>query len=118
MALDTRRSRAGKFSRNKYYKGEYVEKMQLVKDAISQGVFYSSDKEAFTVSTIVSGAMKKQMITGVIVTNDYIPDLEPDDFVEYEGILHLVEKVVFDDLNDNKEFSTRPSYETTITLRR
>jgi len=118
LAIDLRRSRTGKYSRNKYYKGEYVDKMKLIKGAKAQGVFYSSDLEPMTITTIAVGMVKKKQYLIRLLTHDYIPDLTADDFVLYEGTLWLVDSVVFDDLNDNKEFSTRPSYETTIQLRR
>jgi len=119
MGLDSRRSRAGNHSRNKYYKGEYVDdKGQLIKDAIIQGIFYSTDYEDFTKTTINMGSIKKKQVSGKLVTTDYVGDLEPDDYVLYDGNLYVVTNIVEGDLNENKQYSTRPSFQTIISVRR
>jgi len=92
--------------------------MALKTDAKCQGVFYSNDHTPFTTSSVKMGNVKKKVVTGSIITYDFIPDLEEDDFILYEGDLFIVKDISREDLTENKQYSTRPSYETIIELRR
>lgn len=118
MGIDIAQSRADKFDRCKYYKAKYVDKMKLVKNAVCEGVFYSTDKIGFQSQTVVNGPIKKTQITGVIETSDYISNLTVDDYVLYRGELYIVDGHAGTDKNESKEFSSRPSYVTEIRLRR
>lgn len=120
MGIDISQSRVGKFDRNIYYKREYVDNMKLTKNAIAQGVFYTTDKIAYSEQTMAVGNMKKTMKLITLETTDSINDLEVDDFVLYggDGELYIVDSIVAEDYNPSKEFSKRPSFRKEIKLRR
>jgi hypothetical protein len=114
MARDVRTNQADYNDRNKYYKriegtNEFEEK--------PRGVFWSKDLVAMTTTPIIiNGKIKNVRYEVTIVTLDYIVDLQVDDEVEYGGERFRVEKIIADDLNKNKKFMTRPTFETQITL--
>lgn len=118
MGIDVNQTRSTTFDRNKYYKAKYVDKTELVQDAVAQGVFYSTDKEPFKQEMVGFGNVQRKQVTGTLLTFDNVGDLEPNDFVLYRGELYLVVKVIGNDKNENKEFSSRPSFATEISLRR
>jgi hypothetical protein len=120
MGIDILQSRAGRFDRNKYYKRQYVDAMKLVKGAVAQGVFYSTDKVAYSEQTMAVGNIKKTMKLITLETTDSINNLEVDDFVLYggDGELYIVDNIVAEDYNQSKEFSKRPSFRKEIRLRR
>jgi hypothetical protein len=120
MGIDLLQSRANKVDRNKFYKREYVDNMKLVVGAIAQGVFYSTDKVAFSEQTMAVGNMKKTMKLITIETTDTIDNLEVDDFVLYggDGQIYIVDSIIAEDHNPAKEFSNRPSFIREIRLRR
>lgn len=114
MARDVRTNQKDFFDRNKYYKR--IEGTQKFEE-IPRGIFYSKDVVAMTTTpVIVNGKVKDKRYEVVIVTQDIVSDLEVDDMVEYGGEMFRVEKIIADDLNENKKFSTRPRFETQITL--
>lgn len=117
MGVDVRESRLEMNDRNKYYKANYVNNMKLTKDAVAQGVFYSTDLIPLEIQSINNGnVMSKQYII-TIVTRDIISDLEVNDYVLYSGSeLYRVDNIIANDANDQKRFSARPSFETTIRL--
>lgn len=115
MARDYRTNQADYYDRNKYYKriegkvNQYEEK--------PRGVFWSKDLIAMTETpVIVNGIVKGKRSEVTIVTLDQVTDLSVDDRVEYGGEFFRVEKIVADDLNKNKRFMKRPTFETQITL--
>jgi hypothetical protein len=120
MGIDITQSRAVRFDRNKFYKREYVDNMKLVVGAIAQGVFYSTDKVAYSEQTMAVGNMKKTMKLITIETTDTINNLEVDDFVLYggDGEIYIVDNIIAEDYNVSKEFSKRPSFRKEIRLRR
>lgn len=120
MGIDILQKRQDKFDRNIYYKRTYVDNMKLTQGAVAQGVFYSSDKVAYSEQTMAVGNMKKTMKLVTIETTDTINDLEVDDFVLYggDGQLYIVDNIVAEDYNQAKEFSNRPSFRREIRLRR
>lgn len=119
MGIDVSRSRNEYFDRNQYFKRNYVDNMKLLSGAVSEGVFYSKDVVPLEKQTIVMGSVKKTAYVITIETNDSVDNLDVDDFVLYsDGNLYLVDNIVAEDINDNKEFSKRPSFKTTIRLRR
>lgn len=120
MGIDILQSRANRFDRNKFYKREYVNSMKLVVGAIAQGVFYSTDKVAFSEQTMAVGNIKKTMKLITIETTDTITNLEVDDFVLYggDGQLYIVDNIIAEDHNQGKEFSSRTSFRKEIRLRR
>ena len=114
MARDTRCKQNDFYDRNKYYKRI---KGTQEKEEIPSGIFYSKDKQAMTFTpVIVNGKLKHVRAEVTIITKDIVSDLEVDDFVEYGGELFRVEKIIADDLNENKKFSNRPRFDTEITL--
>jgi hypothetical protein len=120
MGIDLYQSRANKLDRSIYYKREYVDNMKLIKGAVAQGIFYSTDKVAYSEQTMAVGNMKKTMKLITIETTDNINDLEVDDFVLYggDGEIYIVDNIVAEDFNPAKEFSNRPSFRKEIRLRR
>jgi hypothetical protein len=117
MGIDVNLSRKDKTVRAKYYKREYVQNMKLVQNAKVAGIFYVSDKDVFSTSTVFSGNIKKTQTIGVVITHDVVTGLEVDDFVLYFGNLFVVEDIVRNDDTNNKEFSSRPKTITQIRLR-
>jgi hypothetical protein len=120
MGIDLYQSRANKLDRSIYYKREYVDNMKLIKGAVAQGIFYSTDKVAYSEQTMAVGNMKKTMKLITIETTDNINDLEVDDFVLYggDGEIYIVDNIVAEDFNPAKEFSNRASFRKEIRLRR
>lgn len=120
MAIDLRNSRNNYATRCKYYKAEYVDNnTRLIPNAIAKGVFYSKDKVPYREYTEnANGVARMKVRTVTIETNDYIPDIEADDFVLYDGNLWRVHALTKDDLEKNKYYSSRPTTITTIELRR
>ena len=117
MAIDIRNSRSG-LDRCKYYKGEYVNKMKLTKDAEPSGVFYSKDVTATKLSNFIDGSTKGVAVDAKIVTTDYIPDLTVDYFVLYDDSLYIVADVEITDILDSTKQFKRHAYEYVISLRR
>lgn len=119
MGIDLSKSRVNRFDRNKWYKAENVNNMKLLEGAIAEGVFYSIDTVPFSMSFEVAGGntMVKK-ITGTIETLDVVSGMEVHDYVLYDGELYIIENIIYDDVNENKELSSRPSFVTTIQLRR
>lgn len=114
MARDIRTRQGDYYDRNKYYKR--IKGTQEM-EKIASGIFYSKDKLAMTFTpTYVNGKLKHVRAEVVITTKDIVSDLEVDDYVEYGGEIFRVEKIIADDLNENKKFSNRPRFETEITL--
>lgn len=120
MGIDITQSRSVRFDRNIYYKRTYIENMKLVKGAVAEGIFYSTDKVAFSEQSMAVGNMKKTMKLVTIETTDSIDDLQVDDFVLYggDGQIYIVENIVATDHNSAKEFSSRPGFIKEIRLRR
>jgi hypothetical protein len=119
MGIDLRTKRAGR-DRNKYYKANYVNNMKLTKEAEPQGVFYSTDAEPQKKSINVNGSTRHVETRAKIITNDYIPDLNPDDYVLYggDGLLYIVEEVTSEDIHDAAKPYSRHSSTYVITMRR
>lgn len=119
MAVDFRQDRKEKLNRCKYYKASYINSDRtLKKDAICQGIFYAKDSVPFISQIVNLGNVLVKQIIGTIETKDFIPDLEANDFVEYGGDLYIVDKIIPDDENRTKQFSSRPSAVTSIQVRR
>lgn len=119
MGIDVSRTRKEYNDRNQYYKRQYVDNMKLTNSAISEGVFYSTDSQPLEKQTIVMGSVKKTAYIITIETQDSIDNLDVDDYVLYaDGNLYIVDNIVSEDINEHKEFSKRPSFKTTIRLRR
>lgn len=117
MGRDIRQAKTG-LDRNKYYKAEYVQNMQLTNEAIPKGVFYSTDAEPSNQVSILTGSVRHQQTSIKIITDDYVPDLVSDDYVLHNGELWIVENVLRADINDNaKPFRNNP-LRTTISMRR
>lgn len=117
MGVDIRESRSEMNDRNKYYKADYVNNMKLTKDAVAQGVFYSTDLVPLEITSVNSGNIMHKQYIITIVTRDVISDLEVNDYVLYSGSeLYRVDNIIAKDVNDQKRFSARPSFETTIRL--
>jgi len=117
MGIDVNLSRKDKTVRAKYYKRQYVQNMKLVQNAQVAGIFYVSDKDVFSTSTVFAGNIKKTQTIGVVVTHDVVTELEVDDYVLYFGNLFIVEDIVRNDQTSHKEFSIRPKTITQIRLR-
>ena len=120
MAIDLNSKRNKHATRCKYYKAEYVDNNTRLKpNAISKGVFYSMDKVPYREYTEnANGVARMRVRTVTIETNDYIPDIEADDFVLYDGNLWRIHALTKDDLEKNKYYSSHPATITTIELRR
>lgn len=117
MARDTRDPKLG-LDRNKYYKAEYVNQNKLTQDAECKGVFYSRDFEPIKQDVNWVGAVQNKVKRVRLETNDYIPDLETDDFVLYNGELWLVETLETSDIIDNAKPYLRHSNKTIVGLRK
>ena len=119
MGINIVQSRDKYNDRNQYYKRSYVDNMKLNPGAVSEGVFYSTDTIPLERQTIIMGSVKKTALTITIETLDSVENMDVDDYVLYsDGNLYIVENIVAEDVNENKEFSKRPSFKTTIRLRR
>lgn len=119
MAVDFRQDRKSKLSRCRYYKAIYVNSNRTLKqDAVCQGIFYAKDSVPFTNQSVNLGNVMIKQTIGSLETKDFIPDLEERDFVEYGGELYIVDRVIPDDENRTKQFSSRPSATTNIQVRR
>lgn len=119
MARDPRTAKQG-VDRNKYYKAEYGTNMKLSMNAEVCGVFYSTDYEPLRSSFVVDGSARHKQVTVKLETTDYIPDLEPSDFVLYggDGELYVVDDVISEDINDNGKRIRRNPIKSIISLRR
>lgn len=114
MARDVRTNAREYNDRNKYYKRIKGTQDIEPKEA---GVFYSKDVVPLkAVPIIINGKAKGRQFTVTIVTQDIIKDLETDDVVEYGGDRYRIASIVANDTNENKQFSKRPRFETTIEL--
>ncbi len=114
MARDTRTNAKECHDRNKYYKR--IEGTQEF-ETKPRGIFYSTDEIPLTIAPIVvNGKAKGKKYEVTIKTYDTVTDLEVDDIVEYSGERWRVNQVTPNDVNDNKQFSNRPRFETTIVL--
>lgn len=119
MGRDLSKSRANRFDRNKWYKSNNINNMKLIEGAVAEGVFYSIDTVPFAMSYEVAGGTNMvKKITGTIETQDVVSGMEVNDFVLYDGEIYIIENIIYDDVNENKELSARPSFVTTIQLRR
>ena len=117
MGRDMRASRNGYPIRCKYYEGKYVNKMKLVQDPICKGVFYCQDLGVFETGKTKENGFMATGTVGRIETKDTI-SVKEDDYVYYDGNLHLIVKFTQEDDNDNKLYSKRPVIKTRIDLRR
>ena len=114
MARDVRTNAREYHDRNKYYKR--IEGTQDFEEK-PRGVFYSQDVNPLTITPqIINGKAKGTRYEVTIKTLDTITDLTVDDLVEYGGERYRVNSIVANDTNENKQFSKRPKFETTIVL--
>jgi hypothetical protein len=117
MGIDIRTGRSQMYDRNKYYKADYVDNMKLSQNAVALGVFYSTDLIPLEVQKVVNGNVMSKQYVITIVTHDIVSDLEINDYVLYAGSdLYRVDSIISEDVNDQKRFSARPSFKTTIRL--
>lgn len=115
MARDIRVNSSDCFDRNKYFKKIKGEINKF--EDICSGVFYSKDLVALTqTKNIVNGRVASITQRVRILTHDVISDLEVGDRVLYGGDFFKVEAITPDDVNENKQFSKRPRYDTIIDL--
>ena len=106
MAININTKRNKNATRCLYYKGQFVDNQsKLISNAVAEGVFYAQDKEPYREYTeVVNGVGRIKVKTLIIQTNDFIPDLETDDFVLYEGDLWRVVAISKDDQEKNKYY--------------
>lgn len=116
MARDLREPVKG-LNRNKYYKGTVTTNNKLTRSKNAIGVFYSSDYEPIRFMNEVVNGVKHSKKTVKLITNDYISNLEVDDFVYYSGEYWLVESIEVADIRDNAKPFTRHSNQYIIGLR-
>jgi len=117
MARDTREPVTG-LDRNKYYKGVLTNNNKLTRSETVLGIFYSKDYEPVrTLSEVVNG-VKHTKTTVKLLTNDYIPNLEVDDYVLFDGGYWIVETVDKADIVDNAKPYLRHSNQYIIGLRK
>lgn len=116
------------FNRNEYpdrctyYGKECVENGILLPDAKPLGRFYKKDVKPFAwkYMSLGNGQFSSSMnFEGVIATLDHVENLRPDMYVKDQtGMLFVVvPPLISDDANKSKVIGTRPTIETTITLR-
>ena len=120
MAINLNTKRNKHSRRCLYYKARYINNnTELISNAVAEGVFYVMDKVAYKEYTeVLNGVARTKVKTLTIETNDYVPNLDCDDYVLYEGDLWRVVSVEKDDQEKNKFFSSRAATTTTIELRR
>ena len=118
MAIDINGSRKDYPIRCKWYKGEFIEKMKLKKEAKCQGLFYCRDIGSFTSKYNTELPGKPLETTGTIETLDYVGDLRADDYISYGNYIWLVTEIEANDDNDAKRYTRRPLTVTRISLRR
>ena len=120
MAVNLNTKRNKHATRCLYYKGRMVDNAsKLISNAVAEGVFYAQDKEPYREYTeVVNGISRIKVKTLTIETNDYIPNLDCDDFVLYEGDLWRVVSITKDDQEKNKFYSSRAATVSTIELRK
>lgn len=120
MAINVNTKRNKNATRCLYYKGRMVDNAsKLISNAVAEGVFYALDKIPYKEYTeVVNGVSRIKVKTLTIETSDYVPNLECDDFVLYEGNLWRVVDITKDDSEKNKFYSSRPATVSTISLRR
>lgn len=92
--------------------------MQLIPEAKCEGVFYCKDKDTFKTYYNLELPGKPLQTTGKIITQDHVPTLIADSFVQYGNHLWLVTGIEIEDNNNEKRFTSRPGAKTTISLRR
>lgn len=117
MGRDTREATSG-LDRNKYYKSVYVDDNKLQKDAVCQGVFYSTDHEPITTTIEWNNGTHFTVTRVKLETKDYVADLTADYFVLYNGDLWRVEEIQSADIIDNAKPFKRHSNKTIISLKR
>lgn len=120
MAVNINTKRNKHSRRCLYYKGRMVDNAsKLISNAVAEGVFYCQDKIPYKEYTeVINGVTRIKVKTLTIETNDFVPNLDCDDFVLYEGDLWRVVSITKDDQEKNKFYSSRASATTTIELRR
>ena len=127
MGIDLNTSRFDKPKRCKLFKRLYknednntteTENIKLEANLSVSGIFYAKDKDTFVTQTISMGNIKKTQTIGSIITEDRVDNIEVDDFVLYGGSMFIVDNIVINDSNTNKEFSSRPTQVTEIRLRK
>lgn len=118
MGIDIRQPRRGKYDRCKYYKASYVDKMKLTQGAVAQGVFYAEGFSDDKATTTNNGTVQSKQTLFSITTLDTVSDLEQNDYVEIDGILHLVVSVGREGVGNTEQFNRRPALRTVIELRR
>ena len=116
MARDTREAILG-LDRNKYYKGTVTANNKLTRSTTVLGIFYSRDVEPIRMFSEINNGFKHTKKTAKLVTRDYIPNLEIDDYVHYNNEYWLVDSIDVADIADNAKPYTRHSNETIIGLR-
>lgn len=117
MARDIREPVKG-LDRCKYYKGEYTDNNKLSRAEECEGVFYSTDYEPIKINNYVNNGVKHKDYTVKLITNDYIPDIEIDDYVLYNEEYWLVTDIQVSDIKDNAKPFLRHSNETIIGLKK
>lgn len=117
MGRDIRTNRGKYHIRCKYYEGKYVNKMKLIEGAECKGVFYCEDLGTFDTGKTKENGFMATGTVGRIETVDTV-SIKADDFVYYDGNLHLIVSFKINDDNKGKEFSRRPTAITQIDLRR
>ena len=81
-------------------------------------MFYSVDYESMSVTSEWLNGTQHKTKRIKIKTNDYVVDLEIDDYVMYNGDLWLVESLEVADIVDNAKPYQKHSNESIIGLRR
>ena len=117
MARDLREPVKG-LNRNKYYKGTLTNGNKLTRATAIQGVFYSRDYEPIRMFNEVVNRVKHTKKTVKLITNDYIPNLEIDDYVYYNSEYWLVDSIEIADIKDNAKPFKRRSNQYIIGLRK
>lgn len=116
MGIDIYTNRKDYPSRCKWYKGDSAALNVLEIDKRLKGVFYAKDLEAVKSEKILVGSSMVTQYSAAIETPDVVRGIEPNDYVKYDGEMWRVESVIYEDSNEQKAYSKRPSILSTIRM--
>lgn len=118
MARDIRQHKDKSNERCFYYKANYVDKRKLLPNAVVEGVFYARENADFISSQGQNGNVAYKKSDGEIKTNDYVANLEVNDYVYWQGNLYLVAEIRDGAEIFTNQLSMRKAKTTYIRLRK
>lgn len=121
MAIDLYRSRRNNFFKCNYWKRNVIgiqDNEELIHNITPSGIFYAKivDSKMDTAQDIAN--VFRSGYEEMSIQTEDIVDIQHDDIVLFRGQLWFAERVNENVIEKNTQFSTKPSKQTTILIRK